>query len=123
MSLEESNLWFMKFEAYLEWNQVALESWNGTNKRQLLNDCLQSDLALALLMDDQITPDTPIEWATGCLARLREFFTEKGNDDGETIRARREEPPGGEVDVVENGDKWIPPWELSGCTTRPRGEW
>ena len=45
MSLEESNLWFMEFEAYLDWNQKALESGNKKNKRQLLDDCLESNLS------------------------------------------------------------------------------
>ena len=45
MSLEESNLWFMEFEAYLDWNQKALESGNKKNKRQLLDDCVESDLS------------------------------------------------------------------------------
>ena len=114
MSLEESNLWFTRFEAYLDWNQVALESGNGPSKRQLLNDCLESDLASALLTYEQITPDTPIKGATGCLARLKKFFPEEENDICETIRARPEEPPGSEFDVERNNDRWIPPWELSG---------
>ena len=33
MSLEESNLCFTKFEAYLDWNQKVLESGNGKSER------------------------------------------------------------------------------------------
>lgn len=85
MSLEESNQWLTKFEAYLDGNQKASESGSGTRKRQLLEDCLESDLASALLMDEQITPDTPIRGTTGCLSQLKKFFpswqlVEEGND-------------------------------------------
>ena len=77
MSGEVANWWFDQFEAYLEWNQVALWGGNGSMKRQMLVDCLEPDLASTLLTDAQITPDTLINGEAGCLARLRTFFTEK----------------------------------------------
>jgi hypothetical protein len=95
MSGETANRWFERFEAHRDWNQVALWGGNGAMKRQVLVDCLNPDLASALLMDAQVTPDTPIDRETGCLARLRTIFTEKTHEGGEK----------------ENGIG-IPHWEL-----------
>ena len=58
--------WLTEFDACLDWNHKALESGNGKSDRQLLDNCLESDRASALLMVEQITPDTPIRGATGC---------------------------------------------------------
>jgi hypothetical protein len=95
MSGETANRWFERFEAHRDWNQVALWGGNGAMKRQVLVDCLDPDLASALLMDTQVTPDTPINREAGCLARLRTFFTEKTHEGG----------------VKENGIG-IPHWEV-----------
>ena len=90
-------------------------------RRQLLNDCTDADLAAALRTDERVTDVTPLTEAAGYLARLKVFFAEEGNDVGEMIGARREEPPGVEVDVVENDGSWVPPWGSSGCATNPGG--
>jgi hypothetical protein len=53
-----------------------LENRTEKSKRQLLDDCLDSDLAATLSTDERVTQDTPIRGANGCLERLREFFLE-----------------------------------------------
>ena len=76
MSLEEFTQWFTRFEAYLDWNQKALENRTEKSNRQLLDDCLDFDLAATLSTDERVTQDTPIKGANGCLERLREFYLE-----------------------------------------------
>jgi hypothetical protein len=73
MSVEEFNLWFTgldtcltpSMDACLDWDQKVLEHGNEENERQLLDNYLESDPASALLMIEQITPDTPIGRTTG----------------------------------------------------------
>ena len=55
MTLEESMLWFRKFEAYLDWNQKVLATKSVEVWRQLLDNCLDADLASTLATDDMIT--------------------------------------------------------------------
>ena len=73
MSKEESSLWCTEFNDCLDWNQKALENRDKVGRGQLWDNCLESDLASALLGVEKI-PDTPIRGATGFLTKLEEFF-------------------------------------------------
>ena len=73
---EESDLWFMEFEACLDKDQAALGEENRGNTRQLTDSCLKPDLVLALFLvpEEQVTLGMPVEGAVGFPALLREFF-------------------------------------------------
>jgi hypothetical protein len=79
MSLDEFNQWLEKFEAYLEWNKTTVDDHqlSEKTKRQLLNDCIDANLAAALKTDEKVTDETTMRDHDGCLKRLEVYFLEE----------------------------------------------
>ena len=73
-TLEEANVWFDGFTAYLNHNEKALQKLPPSVRQQILNNSIEAALANALQADDEITVDTPIIGGNECLSRLRHIF-------------------------------------------------
>ena len=58
--LEEANIWFENFEAYVDHNKMVIDKLEVKVQRQLLFNSIEAVMASALQTNQTITQDTPI---------------------------------------------------------------
>ena len=66
MSLEEADLWFNAYKAFISFNKRNMARLEISVRRQLLNNCLHLKIASALKNNKDITPTTRIEAPNKC---------------------------------------------------------
>ena len=76
-TLEEANIWFDSFEAYVNHNRKVIDKLEVKVQRQLLFNSIEAAMASALQTDETITQDTPIIGDESCLKKLKAYFMEK----------------------------------------------
>ena len=72
--LEEYTTWEKQFNAYYDHNSKVLETQPNTVRRQLLDNCIESNLINALDTDPTINENTPITGNESCLTKLKAIF-------------------------------------------------